>query len=591
MKAISHSSRKGALRTALLPLAVVLASYGQNTQINLATQGKNLDFTSAPFTRPVKTGTALPGTCSPGDLFFKTDAAAGQNLYACTAVNTWVVQAASAPAGLGDPGSNGIVLRTGVNTTSALSAPAGAIVGTSAAQTLSNKSIDASEITTGTLSAARLPAFSGDISTTVGSSATTLATVNSTPGPYGDATHAVQLTVDGKGRITAVSQVAISGGGGGASIATGTLVSLPVTCSAGTLYFATDQPAGQQLYQCDATNHFTQTLALGASGALAVTSGLLDITSLVPLKAAANAFTGLDSFAVGQDMTEQASGTTPAAGKLHIYANTDNTFHQVTPAGVDTSLSGGANTALSNLASVAINTALLPVTDIDLGSAVKPFRDLYLFGSGTFGTNYFRFTGAPTSTRVLTLPDATDTLTGKATTDVFTNKTYDTSGTGNVFKVAGTTITAAQGNGAKIQLSTGTTTANNCAKFDTNGNIVDAGLACATNTSSNHFASANYTVLSTDQYVVCDLAGAAANITLNLPAAPAGSTGTTVGQDIVVYVRPSASRACTISGNGKTIYSPSAGPLATSVALSTGGRYQFHYDSADATTPRWESNF
>jgi hypothetical protein len=453
MNAISHSSRKGALRIALLPLAVVLASYGQNTQINLATQGKNIDFTGAPFTRPVKTGTALPGTCSPGDLFFKIDAAAGQNLYACTAVNTWVPQSASAPAGLGDPGSNGIVVRTGVNTTSAVGAPVGAIVGTSDTQTLTNKSIDASQITTGTLSAARLPAFSGDISTSAGSSATTLANVNSTPGAYGDATHAVQLTVDSKGRITAVSQVAISGGGGGASIATGTLASLPVTCSVGTLYFATNQPAGQQFYQCDATNHFTQTLGLGASGALAVTSGLLDITSLVPLKAAANAFTGLDSFAVGQDMTEQASGTTPAAGKLHIYANTDHTFHQVTSAGVDTSLGGG------------------------------------------------------------------------------------------------------------------------------------------TNTSPNHFASANYTILSTDQYVICDLAGAAANITLNLPAAPAGSTGSAVGQDIVVFVRPSASRACTVSGNGKTIYSPSAGQLATSVALSAAGRYQFHYDSADAITPRWESNF
>jgi hypothetical protein len=590
MNAISHSSRKGALRTALLPLAVVLASYGQNTQINLATQGKNVDFTSAPFTRPVKTGTALPGTCSPGDLFFKTNAAAGQNLYACTAVNTWVPQSASAPAGLGDPGSNGIVVRTGVNTTSAVGAPVGAIVGTSDTQTLTNKSIDAAQINAGTLSAARLPAFSGDISTSAGSSATTLATVNGSPGAYGDSTHAVQLTVDGKGRITAVSQVAISGAGGG-SITAGALVSLPVACSAGTLYFATDQPAGQQLYQCDAANHFTQTLGLGASGALAVTSGLLDITSLVPLKAAANAFTGLNSFAVGQDMIEQASGTTPAATKLHIYANTDNTFHQVTPAGVDTSLGGGANTALSNLASVAINTALLPVTGVDLGSTVKPFRDLYLFGSGTFGTSGFRLTGAPTATRVLTLPDATDTLTGKATTDIFTNKTYDTSGTGNVFKVAGTTITAAQGNGAKVQLSTGTTTANNCAKFDANGNTVDAGLACGTNTSTNHFASANYTVLSTDQYITCDLAGAAANITLNLPAAPAASTGTTAGQDIVVFVRPSASRACTVNGNGKTIYSPSAGPLATSVALSTGGRYQFHYDSADATTPRWESNF
>ena len=245
MNAISNSSRKAALRIIWLPVAMVLASYGQTTQINLATQGRNIDFTSAPFTRPLKTGTALPATCSPGDLFFKTDAVAGKNLYACTAVNTWVVQSTSSAAGLGDPGSNGIVVRTGVNTTSAVSAPAGAIVGTSDTQILTNKSINASEINSGTLSGAQMPAFTGDVSTSAGSTATTLASVNSTPGSFGDATHTVQLTVDAKGRITAVSQIGISGGG--ASITAGTLTSIPVSCTVGTLYFATDQPAGQQI--------------------------------------------------------------------------------------------------------------------------------------------------------------------------------------------------------------------------------------------------------------------------------------------------------------------------------------------------------
>ena len=45
--------------------------------------------------------------------------------------------------------------------------------------------------------------------------------------------------------------------------------------------------------------------------------------------------------------------------------------------------SGGADAALSNLASVAINTSLLPVTDdaIDLGSSTKQWRDLYVDGT------------------------------------------------------------------------------------------------------------------------------------------------------------------------------------------------------------------
>lgn len=42
----------------------------------------------------------------------------------------------------------------------------------------------------------------------------------------------------------------------------------------------------------------------------------------------------------------------------------------------------------------------------------------------------------------------------------------------------GSAMNANQGNGAKVQHSTGSTTTNNCGKFDANGNIVDAGAAC-----------------------------------------------------------------------------------------------------------------
>ena len=74
----------------------------------------------------------------------------------------------------------------------------------------------------------------------------------------------------------------------------------------------------------------------------------------------------------------------------------------------------GANTALSNLASVAINTALLDdaAAADDFGSATLPWKDIFLAGSsGTPGTNNFRLTGASTSgTRVITLPDASATL-------------------------------------------------------------------------------------------------------------------------------------------------------------------------------------
>ena len=54
------------------------------------------------------------------------------------------------------------------------------------------------------------------------------------------------------------------------------------------------------------------------------------------------------------------------------------------------------------------------------------------------------------NTGALTLPTSTDTLVGKATTDTLTNKTFDTAGTGNVFKINGTTISSTSGSGAAV---------------------------------------------------------------------------------------------------------------------------------------------
>ena len=59
------------------------------TQVDLKTQTKNVDFTGAITTKPVKAGTTLPATCAAGELFFKTNAAPGGNLYLCSAANTW----------------------------------------------------------------------------------------------------------------------------------------------------------------------------------------------------------------------------------------------------------------------------------------------------------------------------------------------------------------------------------------------------------------------------------------------------------------------------------------------------------------------
>jgi len=74
-----------------------------------------------------------------------------------------------------------------------------------------------------------------------------------------------------------------------------------------------------------------------------------------------------------------------------------------------------------------------------------------VFEGTTDNTNELKLTaGDPAADYTVTLPHLTDTLVGKATSDTFTNKTYDTAGTGNVFRINGVTLTANTGTGSNV---------------------------------------------------------------------------------------------------------------------------------------------
>lgn len=394
MKAKERASWLSVLLIGLLPLALVSNVLGQ-TQINLATQGRNVDFTNAPYTKPIRMGAALPATCSSGEFFLNTSAPAGQNLFACMSIS-WTLMAAQ--NGVPNPGSTGLLTITGTNSTATVPSPLGNVVGTTDIQTLTGKSIDASEINSGVLNAGRMPPLAGDVTSPAGSTATALATVLNTPGTFGDSTHALQLTVDSKGRVIALNtapivtgptsvfyqQLAKAGsvltqrstlnlssafaafdnasstrtdldlaavnttpgtfGGSGqvpvitvnqygqitsisttatagassasqpstvTTMSSGNLSSLPASCSAGNLYYASDQPAGQQIYTCNSGGSWSQFISIGGSGALAFNNGSLDIvTSVVPRLAAANTFVGSNTF--GNGVTLASTGSQPS---------------------------------------------------------------------------------------------------------------------------------------------------------------------------------------------------------------------------------------------------------------------------------------
>lgn len=201
----------------------------------------------------------------------------------------------------------------------------------SGATTLNNLTVTGTCTGCGGGSGTGITGIVGDMTTPASSSGngvvSTFATVNSNVGTFGSSTQSVTITTNAKGLITAISQNAISGGGGSTAtaITSGTTAAIPATCSVGQIYFATDATAGQNQYDCTATNIWTQVVSLGGSGCLAYTGGSLDIvTSCLPRLAAVQTFTGLTGF---NSLKLVATGTPPACSVTGDIGNAwlDNT--------------------------------------------------------------------------------------------------------------------------------------------------------------------------------------------------------------------------------------------------------------------------
>ncbi len=181
-----------------------------------------------------------------------------------------------------------------------------------------------------------------------------------------------------------------------------------------------------------------------------------DITSLTGLTTALSIAQGGTGVATtptnGQILIGNGSGyslNTLSAGTGVTINNTAGTI-TISAASAGTCV-GCANTSLSNLSSVAINTSLLPGTagGADLGSGTLPFGQLFLAGtSSSPAANNFKVTGAATGSRVITLPDASGTVAVSASGNIAL------SATGNL-TFAGTLGVASGGTGANTLSSNG----------------------------------------------------------------------------------------------------------------------------------------
>lgn len=107
-------------------------------------------------------------------------------------------------------------------------------------------------------------------------------------------------------------------------------------------------------------------------------------------------------------------------------------------------------------------TDVLPIVNVGTSTTQKiAMQDMDTFFAATTKTLTNKTLTAPViativNTGTLTLPTSTDTLIGRATTDVLMNKTFDTAGTGNIFKINGTGISAISGTGAVVLVTSPT---------------------------------------------------------------------------------------------------------------------------------------
>lgn len=169
----------------------------------------------------------------------------------------------------------------------------------------------------GTLPAARLPALTGDLTTTIGTVATVLATVNANVGSFGDATHTAQYTVNAKGLNTANASVLITPAFSSITGTPTTLAGYGITDGINTVVNDTNFTGTVLNHQL--TLGFTGTIAAGRLNTSVVESVTNDtnVTGTIAAQALTLGWTGtLAAGRLNSNVVESVSNDTNITGSI-----------------------------------------------------------------------------------------------------------------------------------------------------------------------------------------------------------------------------------------------------------------------------------